>query len=108
MLIHTHVTGDPSPRRQVTLSLYDVPSGTTAPVEARRLPSGVDVVVPVVGEALSPSNRQHVARAIQDGIADDGDPPVHCRAPLFEPADVDCESHEVPHDVVAVLCIVGH
>ena len=77
------------------MSLYDVASGFTAPIEARRLPGGIDVVAPVVGEALSPIERQHVARAIQDGIADDGDPPVHRLVSLLEPVDTHCEGHEV-------------
>ena len=63
-------------------------SGTTAPIEARRLSSSVDVVLPVVGETL-PGDRQHVARAIQDCVTDDGDPPIYCGVSLLEPADVD-------------------
>ena len=77
------------------MSLYNVVSGTTAPIEARRLSGGVDVVAPVVGEALSPIERQHVTRAIQDGIADDGGPPVRRLVSLLEPSDVHCEGHEV-------------
>ena len=90
------------------MSLYDIASGTTALIEARRLPGGVDVVMPVVGEALSPIERQYIARAIQDGIADDGDPPIPRLVSLFEPVDLYCEGHEVsPQDVAAVLRVAA-
>ena len=66
-------------------------SGSASPEQAGRLSSGVDVVLPIIGETLSPIDGQHVARAVQDGITDDGDPPVHRGVALLEPADVDCE-----------------
>ena len=68
--------------------------------------TGVHMVLPVVAEPLSPCNGQRVAGAIEDGVAEHGDPSVHSRVSLREPVDVDCQRHEVTDHVVALLGVL--
>ena len=60
------------------------------------------MVLPIAAEPLSPRHRQRVAGAIEDGVAEHGDPSIHGRVSLREPADVDLERHEVTDHVVAL------
>ena len=64
------------------------------------------MVLPILAEPLPPRDGQGVAGAIEDGIAEHGDPSVHGRVSLRKPADIDRERHEVTDHVVALLGVL--
>ena len=81
-------------------------SRSSSPVKTSRLSTGVHMVLPILAEPLPPRDGQGVAGAIEDGIAEHGDPSVHGRVSLRKPADVDRERHEVTDHVVALLGVL--
>ena len=81
-------------------------SRSSSPVKTGRLSAGVHMVLPIIAEPLSPRDRQSVAGAVEDGVTEHGDPPVHGWVSLRKPANVDRERHEVTDHLVALLGVL--
>ena len=64
------------------------------------------MVLPVLAKPLPPRDGQSVARTVEDGVTEHGDPSVYSWVSLKEPTNVDRKRHEIADHLVALLGVL--